>query len=225
MDTRSARLVILGGCLLTFGAAFANAALVLETGTSISHLTGDLAKLSMGGIQYQFSFTRELAFVSSAAASFLAGAFTSGFWIEHPTLDLRRPYGEVIAGIGALFLISSLVIGHVPILALCLAGYSCGLQNALATRFRGMVLRTTHVTGLVTDFGIQLGMKARGHRVAWWKVLVPGAMIVSFILGGGAATGAKFIFKLDPLFLVGAAYIGVGLTWKFRFRQNPPVSG
>src|SRR5690606_30999991 len=54
-------------------------------------------------------------------------------------------------------------------------GLACamGLQNALVTRVSGAVVRTTHVTGIVTDVGIQLvqmfawvreGAQGRGAR-------------------------------------------------------------
>jgi|GEM_PF-5134493 len=43
------------------------------------------------------------------------------------------------------------------------SGNACGFQNALATHY-GLVLRTTHVTGLLTDLGTNLGMRLRGHR-------------------------------------------------------------
>jgi uncharacterized membrane protein YoaK (UPF0700 family) len=48
--------------------------------------------------------------------------------------------------------------------------YAMGLQNALVTRVSGAVVRTTHMTGVVTDIGIQLVKMmtwvregARGH--------------------------------------------------------------
>ncbi len=48
--------------------------------------------------------------------------------------------------------------------------YAMGIQNALVTRVSGAVVRTTHMTGVVTDIGIQLVKMmtwvrdgARGH--------------------------------------------------------------
>jgi uncharacterized membrane protein YoaK (UPF0700 family) len=55
-----------------------------------------------------------------------------------------------------------------------------GLQNALVTRVSGAVVRTTHLTGVLTDIGIQLvrmvvwvrdGGRERGLRGLWNKVL------------------------------------------------------
>jgi len=35
--------------------------------------------------------------------------------------------------------------------------FTMGLQNAIITRISNAVIRTTHVTGIVTDIGIELG--------------------------------------------------------------------
>ncbi len=37
------------------------------------------------------------------------------------------------------------------------AACACGLQNGMATRFSGAVVRTTHMSGIVTDIGLLLG--------------------------------------------------------------------
>jgi len=44
---KSTRLLLAGEGCLAFGVAFTNAGFVLHTQTSVSHLTGDIAKLSM----------------------------------------------------------------------------------------------------------------------------------------------------------------------------------
>lgn len=43
-------------------------------------------------------------------------------------------------------------------------GYVMGLQNALITKVSGARIRTTHVTGMVTDIGIELGKWAYWSR-------------------------------------------------------------
>jgi uncharacterized membrane protein YoaK (UPF0700 family) len=41
--------------------------------------------------------------------------------------------------------------------AIILLCFSMGLQNAMITKISGSVIRTTHLTGLVTDIGIAMG--------------------------------------------------------------------
>ncbi|WP_269431141.1 YoaK family protein [Luteipulveratus halotolerans] len=42
--------------------------------------------------------------------------------------------------------------------------FTMGLQNAIITKLSGAQIRTTHVTGMVTDIGIELGKLAYPRR-------------------------------------------------------------
>lgn len=63
---------------------------------------------------------------------------------------------------------------------------ACGLQNGMCTTFSGAVIRTTHVTGTLTDIGLILGQAifhVRTRKHIWkLKVLVP--LYGAFYLGG-----------------------------------------
>jgi uncharacterized membrane protein YoaK (UPF0700 family) len=75
-----------------------------------------------------------------------------------------------------------------------------GLQNAMITKISKAEIRTTHVTGLVTDIGIELGKlfywnfggasgnPVRGDRQ---KLALLGSLLLSF-LGGGVAGAVGF---------------------------------
>lgn len=79
-----------------------------------------------------------------------------------------------------------------------------GLQNAVVTKLSGSVIRTTHMTGIVTDLGIELG------KLVYWnashrpqqqpvradreRIKVLGGLLMAFFLGGVAgALGFKFV--------------------------------
>lgn len=205
--------VLLGGCGLAFGAAFANMGVFLEAGTSVSHLTGDLVKLSVDILRASPGALWELGRVGLAMTAFFLGAMTSGFWFHHPDLEFTRPYRRAIFMIGLLFLASAFCLGKAPWIGIVLAAYGCGLQNALASRYRGIVLRTTHLTGLITDFGISLGMRLRGLDVAAWKLLVPGLLILAFFLGGLCGATMFLQVHANPILLTGIGYCGVGSLW------------
>lgn len=65
----------------------------------------------------------------------------------------------------------------------CLA---CGLQNGMCTTFSGAVIRTTHVTGILTDIGLVIGQAIfhkRTRKHLWkLKILIP--LYASFCCGG-----------------------------------------
>lgn len=76
------------------------------------------------------------------------------------------------------------------VLLLC---YIMGLQNAIFTKISGAVIRTTHVTGLSTDIGIELGKLFYFNRkstpqpavlVNRDKLKLHTALLCSFCVGG-----------------------------------------
>ncbi|HDR9388991.1 TPA: DUF1275 domain-containing protein, partial [Burkholderia multivorans] len=85
----------------------------------------------------------------------------------------------------------------------CLLCYVMGLQNAMITKISKAEIRTTHVTGLVTDIGIELG------KLLYWnlgtthrdlvradrqKLLLLGSLLLSFLVGGLAgAVGFRHV--------------------------------
>jgi uncharacterized membrane protein YoaK (UPF0700 family) len=213
------RIVIFGGCSLAFGASFANTGLVLHTGISVSHLTGDIAKMTMDLARWSPAMLLDVGRVGVAAACFLLGAILAGVVIHHPNLDISRPYGRTITGIGVLFLIAYLVVGRYPLVSIGLSAFGCGLQNSLAAHYRGIVLRTTHLTGMFTDFGVTLGMRLRGHDIAIWKVAVPLALIASFFCGGICAATAHFA-GYDAIALAGVGYMISGIGWSIWKRNH-----
>jgi uncharacterized membrane protein YoaK (UPF0700 family) len=211
----SPRVLFLGGAGLAFGAAFANIGVVLLAGTSVSHLTGDLVRLSIDLFHAAPEVYTGLLRMALAMLAFLSGATVSGFIVHHPDLDFARPYTRTVFVIGLLFLAASWSITRHPVAGIALAAFACGLQNALASRYRGIILRTTHLTGLFTDLGISLGMRARGFDVPAWKLAIPVLLILSFFLGG-LCGAAAFFAGHDPLRLAGIAYCGGATLWMAR---------
>jgi uncharacterized membrane protein YoaK (UPF0700 family) len=216
MNTK--RLVVFGGCSLAFGASFANTGLVLRTGTSVSHLTGDIANMTLNFARWSPAMLSDVWRVSVAAICFLLGAILAGIVIHHPTLDISRPYGRSITSIGFLFLVASASVGHFPAVGIGFAAFGCGLQNSLAAHYKGIILRTTHLTGMFTDFGVTLGMRLRGHDVAAWKIGVPLALIVSFFFGGLCSAALHFA-GFDSIAFAGIGYLLSGLAWSVWKRR------
>jgi len=215
--------VIAGGCALTFLSATANAGFLIKLGTSVSHLTGDVTRVAVELTQGSHHVTQMANHLLLAMSGFLLGAMSAGFAIHHPSLEISRPYGRAVMAIGACLLLAHFTLKDYPLVAIALASFGCGFQNALATHYRGMILRTTHITGLLTDLGTNLGMRIHGHVIAPWKMLVPLLLVGSFFLGSGA--GAILVIQGDWPFLAITAslYMIVGAGWtvyKHWWRQT-----
>jgi uncharacterized membrane protein YoaK (UPF0700 family) len=66
-----------------------------------------------------------------------------------------------------------------------LLAFGSGAQNALTTIYSGAVLRSTHVTGTVTDMGIELGkILFHGDKSGVWKLQLLTTFLLCYILGG-----------------------------------------
>lgn len=213
--------ILLGGCLLALGASVVNVVFLLQTGTSVSHLTGDISKLAADIVRASPEMLLEAQRVGLAAGGFIAGAVSAGFLIHQSNLELSRPYGRTILFIGALLLGTHWLMPVSDRGAITVAAFACGLQNALATRFRGIVLRTTHLTGLLTDFGAAIGMKLRGHPVPRHGIVVPAAISFSYFAGAFAGCLGAVKFRLPLLPIVGGAYLLGGVCWSVVKRLPP----
>lgn len=82
------------------------------------------------------------------------------------------------------------------IMLLC---FTMGLQNAIITKLSNAVIRTTHLTGMVTDIGIALGRIASASRISG-ETITP------------ELTSLRLLTSLVALFFVG------GVTGALGFR-------
>ncbi|MFO1492890.1 MAG: YoaK family protein [Kiritimatiellia bacterium] len=207
------RWVVLGGCCFAFLSAAVNAGFLLKLGTSVGHLTGDVSRVAMDSVMRHDRAMSAAANLLIATVGFVLGATGAGYFIHHPNLNLTRPYGRAVCATGVLLLGAHHLIGRHPLGAIALASMSCGLQNALATHYRGMVLRTTHLTGLLTDLGTNLGMKLKGHRIHAWKLLVPASIAFSFFAGAAFGSILVFSFRAPFLLILACIYLAGGICW------------
>lgn len=143
---------------LSLIAGMVNSIGLLGTATLTTNVTGHFAFFAEEILLRDFDTA--LAFLMFIG-SFLAGAITSGLLVE---LMLRRKWAMAHAApmfLEILILLTCSAWGwiagdaHIGLLA-CLLLFAMGLQNALATKISGFTVRTTHLTGLFTDLGIEL---------------------------------------------------------------------
>lgn len=193
------------GTTLAFVAGATNAGGYLAVGQYTSHMTGIVSSVADRLVLGDLS----LALAGLAALlAFMAGTITT-VWLVNWGLhrQLRSAYGLplllealllLIFGLfGAAINVSATLLVPLTVLILC---FIMGLQNAVITKISKAVIRTTHITGLVTDLGIELGRLLYINRAESPKpVLADRAklrihltLILSFFFGGLAgAVGFK----------------------------------
>lgn len=183
-DNAATPVLFLTAALLAGLAGYVNAIMLSYAGLPVSHMSGPATKL---GIDLGHFDIQQLLLLLGIMVSFMFGAMVSGLMISSTVLRLGRRYGVALLVEGGLLGLASLsaAAGHAA-LSLMLAAMACGLQNALAASYRGLTLRTTHVTGIVTDIGVLLAHRMRHKQIKTWKLLLLVTILVGFIAGGFA---------------------------------------
>lgn len=150
------------GAFLSFVAGASNAGGLLAVGQYTSHMTGLLSSVAdnlvLGNV------TLVVAAVGAILA-FIGGAMTTAVLVNW---GLRRrlhsAYGLPLLLESAALLVFGVSGASIAVFAplfvpmtVVLLCFIMGLQNAVITKISRAEIRTTHVTGLVTDIGIELG--------------------------------------------------------------------
>jgi len=195
MISRLPRWIELGGFLLAGIAGFVNAVGLLGfQHEACSHVSGTATSLAISVHSGTMSNALQLLGVM---LSFMVGAMASGIIIGNESLKLGRRYGVALTCEAALLLLAMLTLEHTMTAGYFLTSAACGLQNAMATTYSGAVIRTTHLTGIVTDLGLTLGHALRGEAFEKRKVQLFLVLISGFVVGGmsGAALYDSFGFR------------------------------
>lgn len=157
------------GATLSFVAGAANAGGFLAVGQYTSHMTGVVSSIADNLVLG--NLTLVLAGLGTLIA-FVLGAMTTA-WLVNWGLrrELRSSYGlpllvEALALLvfglfGAAIKVFAVVFLPLTVLVLC---FIMGLQNAVITKISKAEIRTTHVTGIVTDIGLELGKLLYSNR-------------------------------------------------------------
>lgn len=150
-------------------------------------------------------------------ASFFAGSVVSAVIIRQSALKLGRRYGVALVLESVLLVVASRMLSNGDYMGDCLAAMACGLQNAMATHYSGAIIRTTHVTGIITDLGIAVGLKLRGEQVEPRRAGLLLVLLAGFFCGGVLGSLGYARIGFDTL-LFPAALAGVagGLYFVFK---------
>jgi uncharacterized membrane protein YoaK (UPF0700 family) len=185
--------------LLGLTAGLVNAEGFLGFSVLTTNITGHAALLAEGIAQQNWANAQVIVLWMLL---FLAGAFTSGLFLSLFGPNQRYSYSIPIV-IEIIILVFSALYGHKydqsTMSKLIFAGsllFAMGLQNALVTLVSGSVVRTTHLTGIFTDLGIELAQLVKASMkdrlLLLLKIKLKLFIICSFL--SGAIAGA-YLFK------------------------------
>jgi uncharacterized membrane protein YoaK (UPF0700 family) len=202
-----------------------NAGGFLAVGQYTSHMTGVVSSVADNLVLGQLALA--VAGLASLLA-FVSGAMTTAWMVNWGLRrKLHSAYGRPLLLEALLLLVFGLFGAginwsaglFVPLTVLVLC-FIMGLQNAVITKISNAEIRTTHVTGLVTDLGIELGKLFYINRLTREKLVkanrrklgIHFKLISSFFVGGLAgALGFKTIGFVSTLPL---AILLLLLVWR-----------
>jgi uncharacterized membrane protein YoaK (UPF0700 family) len=200
---------------LAFIAGYCNSGGYVLIGSFTSHVTGSVGRIS-----------NDVAIGEPGAAifgvvmvlTFFAGAFAATLILEtYGPRSIPRAYGTALLGQGIVLMFFIFIAGfsqstHPRLLdaEASLLCFAMGMQNSLVTRLSGAVIRTTHLTGVMTDLAIEAARWYRWHRSKLPHLIGPRVpasrpvptrsvllttIIVTFI--GGAVLGAILTARIS----------------------------
>jgi len=217
--TRTARHNLQIASLLSFVAGIVNVAGFLAVSRLTTNVTGHFAffvdevfKLHwlQGLVYFLYIF---FFFLGSFSSSFLAEVLTrrkAGFAYIVPTLIESFMLALVgLAGTGQ--------IENHPDLIACSLLFAMGLQNSLVTRISKATVRTTHLTGLFTDLGIEVSQlffyrDTDSRKQLLVSIRLRLTIIGSFFIGGViggifySAIGLRILFLGSVALVAGMVY-------------------
>ena len=201
------------GSLLSFVAGIVNVAGFLAVAKLTTNVTGHFAffvdevfrlNLWQGIIYFLYIFF------------FFLGSFISNFLVESISrVNSRFVYLIPVLIESAIITLvdfgNQLAASHENLIA-CSLLFAMGLQNSLVTKISNAIVRTTHLTGLFTDMGIELSQlffyRDPEIRNALWASVRLRLTIIGFFFLGGIFSGVVYSkVGLNVLFFASATLL------------------
>lgn len=183
---------------------------------AITHVTGTV---SMLGVDLALGDWPQVIHTGEVFLAFFAGCVLSGLIIRNSVLRRDAPYGMALVLESLLLVLAAWLFNRGSATGCHVAALACGLQNAMASTYSGAVIRTTHVTGMITDLGIAVGQVVRRESFDRRRAGLYSLLLSGFFIGGvSGAAGFQHIgynVLFFPAILTGIAGIS------YFFTQRP----
>lgn len=193
--------------MLTFLAGAVNIAAILLFETTISHHTGNLSKAAIALGDGQFVL---FGFMALALGMFFLGSMVSGYLFYDRTGELKLLYAALPTSFGVVLFVTH-YFTHESLYLLMVMALGMGLQNGTFIRVRSILIRTTHMTGYLTDAAFSLGAILRGNTHEFWKFSLYGGSIVIFFLGGLSTAWLINDLGIKTLEVISLLYLALGV--------------
>lgn len=205
------RWILFGSVILAFSAGYLNCVALLGFGNNaVSHVTGTVTIAADSVAHRDLAGLQRTGFI---VISFFAGAIVSGIIVRNEALRMGRRYGVALGLESVLLFAAAALFYRHSYLGELIASAACGLQNAMVATYSGSVIRTTHLTGIVSDIGAAIGNRLAGGFLNRAQVRLQTAIFAGFF--AGAVLGSLVFLQYSYLSLLVPATIVLiaGITY------------
>jgi len=188
------------GLLLAFNAGAVNAGGFLVLHFYTSHMTGFASQLADGLVLENSTL---LMNALGAIVSFMSGAALCAVLVNWGRKHHLHSVYALPLILEAVLMFPFGLMGSVTLnwrtpfavpLTVLLLSFIMGLQNAVGSKTSGGSIRTTHMTGNITDLGMEIGKMIYWNRSGrpaqmfvradWQRMRMAGGLVLMFVVGG-----------------------------------------
>lgn len=148
---------------------------------------------------------------------FFIGTIVSGYIYPSDKMKPSMRYGTLFILMGFIYLLFG-ILGYATLYFLVYLSFVLGFQNGMFVYYKGMVVRTTILTGTMTDIGVEIGRRFKGLEGNDWKLKFHIFNLVFFILG--AVIAAFIAYYTDWNLVLGAGILEIGIGLYFNYARN-----
>ena len=204
----------IGIALLSLLAGMVNVISLLLFFIPTTHFTGNITQFVLAFNEGDWATMVELL---GLILCFLGGGILSGMLFSKKKFEPTKRYGLLLILFGSMMLLL-FIFGLRDEKWLYFFSFVVGTQNGMFIFYHGIIVRTSHFTGYLTDIGVVLGRLIRGQKKDRWKVLFYFTSMVCFGIGGTISFLLYEKFGAATIIAVGIGYIIVG-SYYFSFRK------
>ena len=168
---------------------------------SVSHMTGNVSLVAMALLNGHFD---TLIYLLCILICYVLGSAYSGLILANSHFSLSRRYGIPLSLVALFIFLCWAFLPYFPRYALLWASVAMGVQNAMVSHYQGAIIRTTHLSGVLTDLGLAIGYRLRGLHTGQRRVWLHCCILIGFFIGALIAAWLYPLLNLNS-FLIPAS--------------------
>ena len=191
---------------VTFLAGACNACAILVFSSTISHYSGNLTLSALAIAQKEYWILASLAL---NICMFILGAMIAGHYFYNELGVIKPYYLSILIIFGGSLIVSHYLFTQTNFIVRILA-FGMGVLNGIYLKENETLIRTTHMSGYLTDIGVNLGRFHQGDKVALANLSIALRQVAIFVSG---CLSTAIIYQLQGdniIYIIGIMYISVG---------------